>query len=113
MAMGSAFARTGFGDWRMVPAMRLRVMLPVGGARSEGKTYVPSRHDGSTGGVAAAPLAAGATVVVPVAGMGQVPTFGVTDVYAVINAINPTASGALEDYNSYLDNPGIWTVPFV
>ncbi|GEM_PF-5888531 len=65
-----------------------------------------------TGGVPAAPLAAGATVIVPVDGMGQVPPAGVTDVYAVISAFNPTASGAIEDYNTDVSNPGIWTLPF-
>jgi hypothetical protein len=64
-----------------------------------------------TGGVSG-PLAAGATAIAQVTGVGEIPPNGVTDVYAVISAINPAASGALEDYNTDVDNPGIWTVPF-
>lgn len=65
-----------------------------------------------TGGVPVAPLAANSTVIVPVTGIGAIPGDGVTDVYAVITAINPTQPGALEDYNTDSSNPGIWTVPF-
>lgn len=63
------------------------------------------------GGVAAAPLAANQTVTFPVAGIGGVPGGGVNDVFAVISAFGPTASGALEEYNADIANPGIYTLP--
>jgi hypothetical protein len=65
-----------------------------------------------TGGVPVASLAAGATVSFPVEAVGQVPESGVSDVYVMINAISPQASGCLHDYNADGDDPGICTVSF-
>lgn len=65
-----------------------------------------------TGGVAAAPLASGATATFLVGGVGQVPDGGVADAYVVINAISPQASGCLDDYDADLSDPGICTVSF-
>ena len=65
-----------------------------------------------TSGVPAARLAPGATMLVPVTGIGAVPGSGVTGVFAVITAVDPTRPGALEDYNTDVPDPGIWTVPF-
>ncbi len=66
-----------------------------------------------TGGVPQSPLAAGASVDFPVTGIGAVPALGVADVEVEITAINPAQSGALEDYNTDLDNPNVFTVPFI
>jgi hypothetical protein len=67
---------------------------------------------GGTNGVSAAPLAAGATVSVPVSAVGQIPPGEVTDVYAVVNAISPSADGCLSDYSSDITDPGICNTSF-
>ncbi len=64
-----------------------------------------------TGGVPAAALAANATAAIQIAGVGGIPN-DVSDVYVVMTAINPAQSGALEDYDTDVTNPGIWTAPF-
>jgi hypothetical protein len=64
-----------------------------------------------TGGVAVTPLAAGATVDVLVTG-GDIPDQEVSDVYMMINAINPSTSGCLDDYDTDLGDPGICAVSF-
>jgi hypothetical protein len=47
----------------------------------------------------------------PVVNVGTVPDTA-SDVYAVISAFGPTQSGALEEYDTDWDNPGIFTLPF-
>ena len=63
-----------------------------------------------TGGVATAPVAAGATVTFPVEGVGGIPATGVSDVFEEIGGFNVTGTGALEAYNAD-DSPSSWTVP--
>ena len=65
-----------------------------------------------TGGVPTGPVAAGSSLDFPVEGVGGVPANGVTDVYAVITAINPMTNGCLHDYDADLSDPGICTVSF-
>ncbi len=79
--------------------------------------YVPlapvtvlNTQDG-TGGVSG-PLASGATATVPVLGVGAVPTSGVTDVYVVVRAISPSASGCINDYDPDLGDPGVCALSF-
>lgn len=87
-------------------------LLPAAGQYfSAAPVKVMDTRDG-TGGVSVAPLAAGATASFPVEGVGEVPSSGVTDVYVVINAISPAASGCLHDYDADISDPGICTVSF-
>lgn len=64
------------------------------------------------GGVTVAPLAAGASATFPVWGVGGVPDRGAADVYAVINVVNPQATGCIDDYSADADDPGICTVSY-
>jgi len=48
-----------------------------------------------TGGVATAPVAAGATVTFPVEGVAGIPATGVSDVFEEISGLNGTGTGAL------------------
>jgi len=64
-----------------------------------------------TGGVPVAPMSANSTVTFLVAGVGQVPA-GVSDVYVVLNAIGPTASGCLDDFDPDNGDTGICSATF-
>ena len=65
------------------------------------------------GGVSVAPLAANGSASFPVTSVGQVPQDGqVSDVYVVVNAISPTASGCLTDYSADNTDPGICNTSF-
>jgi hypothetical protein len=64
------------------------------------------------GGVSVTPVAPGATVTVPVTGVGAVPQTGVGDVYVMLSAIGATSNGCLQDYDSDVSNPGICAVTF-
>ncbi len=65
-----------------------------------------------TGGVPLAPLAANSSVSFPVAGIGQVPATGVSDVYVVLTAIGPTASGCLDDFDPDAGDSGLCSATF-
>jgi hypothetical protein len=64
-----------------------------------------------TGGLSG-PLASGGTATYQVSGVGAIPSSGVADVYAIVNAINPSTSGCLSDYSSDISDPGICNTSF-
>ena len=65
-----------------------------------------------TGGVAAAPVAAGATVTFQVEGVGGIPAAAVSDVFVEISGLNVAQVGGLEAgvYNAD-DSQSSWTLP--
>jgi hypothetical protein len=65
-----------------------------------------------TGGVPISTLGPNASLEIPVEGVGDLPSTGIGDVYALVEAISPTANGCLDEYSPTDGDPGVCNTSF-